>query len=315
MKFLIGALLGLGFGLGIMWVIRNPKVEEKVVVKTEVQRPLLKYTIENLGKREYKSEIFLGDQISDGVFNFYFDSDGKKVTGLAHLPKSCEKCPVVVQFRGYAPDPATYYQGYGTQHSAEIFAASGFVSLAPDFLGYGGSASPSADVFEARFETYTTALNLLAAVKNWDRSNGKIGVWGHSNGGQIALTTAEISQHTYPMVLWAPVSAGFPYSILFYMNDNEEGDKQLRNKLHEFENLYDTSQFNLLNYTDRIASTMQLHQGTGDASVPVGWSRDLVKKSKNVKYYEYPGADHNLVPDWSVVVQRDVEFFRRWLTN
>jgi dipeptidyl aminopeptidase/acylaminoacyl peptidase len=323
MKLLVGLVMGLGVGLGVMWFVRSPKVENKVEVKTEVKRPLEKYTIENLGKREYESEIILDQpspEASAGaasfwVQKFHFDSDGKNVTGLGHFPKTCEKCPVIVQFRGYAPDPATYYQGYGTQHSAEIFAANGFISLAPDFLGYGGSASSSADVFESRFETYTTALNLLAAVKTWDKSNGKIGVWGHSNGGQIALTTAEISQHTYPMVLWAPVTAGFPYSILFYMNDNEEGDKQLRNKLHEFENLYDTSQFNLLNYLDRIQAKVQLHQGSDDVSVPIGWSRNLVKKIKDMKYYEYPGADHNLVPDWSVVVKRDIEFFRNKFNN
>jgi dipeptidyl aminopeptidase/acylaminoacyl peptidase len=315
MKLLIGVFLGLFLGFGVGWYAEKiTNYKSQITENIVAERPLLKYTIENLGKREYKSEIFLDEAVSTTsaytVYKFHFDSDGKNVMGLAHIPKSCEKCPVIVQFRGYAP-VENYYQGYGIKHSAEMFASNGFVSLAPDFLGYAGSASPSADVFEARFETWTTAINLLAAVQKWEKSDGKIGVWGHSNGGQIALTTAEISQHNYPMVLWAPVSAGFPYSILFYMNDNEIGDKELRNKLYNFENLYDTNQFNLLNYLDRIKTNIQLHQGMADESVPVGWARSLVKKLKDVKYYEYLGADHNLVPNWSEVVARDVEFFKK----
>jgi dipeptidyl aminopeptidase/acylaminoacyl peptidase len=157
----------------------------------------------------------------------------------------------------------------------------------------------------------------LAAVNNWDKSNGKIGVWGHSNGGQIALTTLEISQASHPTVLWAPVTAPFPYSILYYMNDNEEGDKILRKELVDFESIYDTSQFNLLNYTDRIKAPIELDQGTADESVPVKWSDNLVQKLKNAgkdtTYYIYPGADHNLLGSWQKAVDRDIVFYREKL--
>ena len=73
----------------------------KMVSPQVTERSLDKYTIENLGKRGYESQIFIDDEISPGVFNFHFDSDGKKVTGLAHIPKGCKKCPVIAQFRGY----------------------------------------------------------------------------------------------------------------------------------------------------------------------------------------------------------------------
>jgi dipeptidyl aminopeptidase/acylaminoacyl peptidase len=291
-------------------------------------RPLEKYTIENLGKREYGSEIFLDEVTSTTsaytAYKFHFDSDGRIVTGLAYIPKNCGKCPVVVQFRGYA-EVEKYYQGYGTKHSAEMFAANGFISLAPDFLGYGGSASPSANVWEARFETYTTALNLLAAISRWSLAlpagrqvdSNKIGIWGHSNGGQIALAVLEISGKPYPTVLWAPVSAPFPYSVLYYTDDIPDRGKLLRKELADFEQDYDVEQFNLLNYLDRITGILQIHQGTADESVPVRWTNRLVEnlkaENKEVKYFIYSEADHNLVPDWSLVVDRDVSFFRQSL--
>jgi len=322
MKLLASLLVGVIVGTAgaMVYFLGFKKQSQKVEFTAIIERPLLKYSIENLGKREFKSEIILDEIVATKaaffVQQFYFDSDGKTVTGLAHIPKSCGKCPVIVQFRGYA-EPDGYSQGYGTRHSAEVFAANGFISLAPDFLGYGGSASPSADVFEARFETYTTALNLLSSLENWKRGNGKTGIWGHSNGGQIALTLAEISGKEYPTALWAPVSAGFPYSILFYMDGNEPGDRELRKKLVAFESVYDTGLFNPINYLDRINAPVQLHQGTDDKSVPEDWNRQLVGRlkilKKETKYYEYPGADHNLVPDWGLVVERDVLFFRQKL--
>ena len=50
-----------------------------------------------------------------------------------------------------------------------------------------------------------------------------------------------------------------------------------------------------------------------DLAVPKIWSDQLVEKllelDKTVKYYVYPGADHNLRPGWDQVVARDDLFF------
>ena len=100
----------------------------------------------------------------------------------------------------------------------EYFRDNEYITLAPDFLGYGGSDSESSNIFESRFQTYTTVLTLLKSINkenfpNWDQKN--IFIWAHSNGGQIALTVLEITGENYPTVLWAPVTESFPYSILF----------------------------------------------------------------------------------------------------
>lgn len=305
-----------------MWRSRINPVLIDPAGKAEIKIKVLeKYTILNLSSRSYGAKIELGEATATTpayeVRKFEYESDGKKVTGLAHIPAACNKikmCSVIVQLRGYA-DARIYVPGYGTARSAQEFARAGFISLAPDFLGYGGSASSSADVFEARFETYTTALNLAAAAEKWERGNGKVGLWGHSNGGYIAVTILEISGKKYPTVLWAPGTAGFPYSILFYMDANEEGDKNLRKKLAEFEDIYNANEFNLLNYLEKINAPIQLHQGGEDVSVPVQWNRSLTAKlrklDKEINYFEYPLADHNLLPDWNTVVERSSDFYKR----
>src|SRR4030043_219471 len=100
-----------------------------------------------------------------GVLFFVPNQNGQKVTGMANLPKRQGKLPVIVMLRGYADDEI-YFTGLGTRKSAGVFAENGFLTLAPDFLGFGGSETCSADILEARFERPVTVLNLLASIKN-----------------------------------------------------------------------------------------------------------------------------------------------------
>jgi len=304
------------------------------------EKPLEKYTIENLANRTYqKSPIVFEDPIATTstftVLPFYFYTDnptssgeaglrgaGKKVTGLAHVPNKSlvDMLPVIVQLRGFA-DRATYTRGLGTKHSAEVFAANGFVSLAPDFLGYGGSDKGSDHVFEDRFETYTTVLNFLASIPTISFVDPThVFLWGHSNGGQIALTVLTIlgsKGSVYPTSLWAPVTQKFPYSVLFYTDEFEDYGKALRKELANFEKDYDTDEYAFPNYLDRISAPIILHQGIDDEEVPFRWSTDFEKrmqeKGKTIRLYIYPGADHNLSATWNTVISRDIEFFRSFL--
>lgn len=322
MKWWFGGAVAVLLLIGVGAFVYVTKFQPRVVspLGKFIEKPLDKYTIVNLSKRAYiGSQIILDDAAATTsghtVYSFHFTSDDKKVTGIAHIPKGKGPFPVIVQFRGFV-ERDKYFPGEGTAHSSEVYADNGFLTLAPDFLGYGGSASGSADVFEDRFETYTTALNLLASVKTLPIADAtKIAMWGHSNGGQIALTVSEILSKPIPMVLWAPVSKPFPYSILYYTDDIDDHGKALRKVLARFEENYDAELYSLTNYLDRIAAPMQVHQGTADASVPVAWSDALVKtlkeKEKNVTYFTYPEADHNLMPGWNTVVSRDIEFFRK----
>ena len=202
-------------------------------------KPLAKYTIETLSQMSIQdSVITLGDITKTTesfiVRPFYFKSEGKNVSGIAHVPvrpidsgnqqiKVDQKYPVIVPFRGYV-DPTIYTPGMGTERSAEVFAKNGFISLAPDFLGYGQSDPLSGDIFLDRFETYTTALSLIASVLNFpDADSSRIGIWGHSNGGQIAITVLEILQKPIPTSLWHPGTK--PFRIEIFYNTNNPVDR------------------------------------------------------------------------------------------
>lgn len=291
-------------------------------------RPLDKYSIENL-QEAYKnlspSKIEIGKVIKDYPkftayeFTFKFSPDLsnnlKTVSGLMNIPKSSGPHPLVIMFRGYI-DQKIYTTGMGTQHAGEFFANNGFITIAPDFLGYGDSDPESENIFESRFQTYTTAMSLLTtvhSVKGWDRKN--IFIWAHSNGGQVALTTLEISGVNYPTVLWAPVSKPFPYSILYYTDESDDHGKLIRNELSKFEGDYDVEKYSLTNYLDQIKAPIEIHQGTADDAVPVAWSDLLVKTLKKdvveVNYIKHPGASHDLVPSWNTAVTKSLQFYEK----
>ncbi len=294
-------------------------------------RPLDKYTIENLSRAEVKpAKIEIGetlkeeDKFSSYLFSFSFDptltnKEPKKVTGLVNIPQGEGPFPLIVMFRGYV-DQEIYTTGTGTQRAGEYFAENGYITVSPDFLGYAGSDSEAGNIFESRFQTYTTALTLLASLQTIDKWNGEnIFLWGHSNGGQIALTALEITGYDYPTALWAPVSKPFPYSILYYTDESEDRGKLIRKELAEFETTYNPDLYAIdLNY-QKIKAPLQLHQGTSDDAVPREWSDELVKSLEEleikVDYFVYPGADHNLNPAWNTAVARNLAFFNKQLTK
>jgi dipeptidyl aminopeptidase/acylaminoacyl peptidase len=286
--------------------------------------PLLKYTIEGLSQTQFNpSPIQIGDVIKEYPtftsykytmkFNPDLTANEKMVSGVINIPKEGNTFPIIVMFRGYV-DPTVYFMGEGTQPSATVFAENGFITIAPDFLGYGESDKEAGDIFESRFQTYVTAaitLKSIPSVKKWDGKN--ISIWGHSNGGQVALTTLEITGVTYPTVLWAPVSMRFPASILYYVADAVDGGKYLISQLANFEDTYDPEQFSLTNYFGKIKAPIQLNQGTNDEAVPFWLSDSLDKEFKeatiSANYIKYPGNDHNMKPNWNTVVDNNLKFF------
>lgn len=308
----------------------SPKEIKSPIAK---EKPLDKYTFANLEKSKFSaSDITLGEILSekDNFISqmFYYNAQNKKVSGLINVPKKEGAYSVIVMLRGFVP-VETYTTGVGTKRAGEVFAQNGFITLAPDFLGYGQSDNPSQNPMEERFQTYTAVLTLLSSLANLDTGLmasysgrikadvAKVGIWGHSNGGQIALSVLEITGKNYPTVLWAPVSKPFPYSILYYTDEFADRGKALRKAVADFENDYDIELYSSSNYYSWINAPLEIHQGERDDSVPLNWSdqlvSDLTKLEKDATYFTYPGADHNLLPGWDEAVERSLNFYKEEL--
>jgi len=335
---LFGIIGGIWAGLRLKnkgWVLLSPlgsKIEE---IK---EKPLEKYSFERLKERGgISSKIVLEREISRSPtftsYLFSYISEGKKITGLVNVPDGEGPFPVIVMLRGWV-DPAMYETGLGTQRAGEVFAQNGYITLAPDYLGYGESDIAPNNVWEERFLKNINIMDLLASVDRGLNSaiteddhglksantlidSNRIGIWGHSNGGLSALTVLELTGKNYPTTLWAPVTQFFPYDILYYTDEFEDKGKALRKSLAELEKEYDVDKYSFDEYLDWIKAPIQVHQGTNDPYIPVSWSESLVGKleelGNEIKYYTYPGAGHHMEGSWDLVIERDIQFFKEEL--
>ena len=326
-KWMIGAGVVLG-AVGVwLWMSRgevremsNPMGEYQVK-----EKPYDKYSFSRLVERED-----IASQIEIEGETFSYMTEGKKVTGAITLPTGPGPeggWPVVVMLRGYA-DKEIYYTGYGTKNGAKYFSEQGYVTLAPDFLGYGGSDPSDEDTLGARVRKPATVLDLLASLSSLEYvDTEQVYLWGHSNGGQIALSVAEIlgrrgelslrgwSSQVKGVTLWAPVTKPFPYSILYYTYDWDDRGKELRRVIAKWEADYEAEDYSIERYWDWIQTPIQIHQGTADEAVPYEWSDEVVKVWEelelDVNYYRYSGTNHNMQPSWNTVIGRDVGWFAK----
>ncbi len=374
MRSLIFGILVLliGGGIGVSGVIYWQKTQipnslftPDATAAPEPERPLLAYSFPQLRQTTVKPAIISlveEDVLKDDryrVFTYTSDPLDRKMSGVINLPNDISaSTSAILMLRGWVP-PNQYAPGVGTKNVAAELAKAGFVTIAPDFFGYGDSDPEPTDEWQARFEKPLIAKAVIDGL----RSNGiilpdsttymptNIGIWGHSNGGQIALATLVAFEEELPTSLWAPVSAPFPYSILYFSDEEEDEGQASRKWISIFEKQYDARQFSLTNYLDGLRGPLQIQQGTNDDAVLKWWSEEFVQKiaKENLKraeqvkaesdstasssesagitdesvtasssssqqpihysYIEYPGADHNLRPDWSAAVAKDIEFF------
>ncbi|MBI2032161.1 MAG: prolyl oligopeptidase family serine peptidase, partial [Candidatus Levybacteria bacterium] len=306
MKKILALLFIVSFVIALIesiYIYQTEFLKKDIIKAKFIPKPLLSYTFENLRNTKFpKNQITFGDVVSETddsfaqIFYFSVPKTPKsqkmdKVSGFANIPKKEGEHPVIVMFRGFIPEDI-FESGIGTQPSAKELAKNGFITLAPDFLGFGQSASPSGNSFESRFQTYTTALTLLSSLPTLNSGLDpnyvgtisadlqKIGIWGHSNGGHIALSALAISGKSYPTVLWAPVSKSFPYSILYYTDESDDQGKAMRKSLADFEELYDTKLFSPEKYFKWIKTPILINQGLSDQEVPYWWSDELVEVLK-----------------------------------
>jgi len=318
-----------GVGWGVywwQWQVKSPGGREK--------KPLIgvleKYDFDSLRQRGgVVSEMIMGANL-EGVElrrkekpinfkseSFSFESGGKRITGMISIPMTTRsnKMAAIIMIRGYA-DKEGYYTGSGSWRVADELAKAGLVTVSLDFLGFGGSDGESLDMLEARFEKVPAVLDLIASVKALDFvDDKKIGIWAHSNGGQIALSVGEILGERIPMVLWAPMTNPFPASVLETVDDLDDGGKAVKEAISDFEKHYDIRRYAFENYYDWVNFPLIIHQGTADYWCKMEWQkeveRELIKRNKTIKLYQWKGDDHNLSRNWEEIVKLDAKFFLR----
>lgn len=130
---------------------------------------------------------------------------GQKIFGVIHRPLVSSPHPAVLICHGLGGHKSGKYRLY--VHLAEMLARIGIGCLRIDFRGSGDSEGKFSDMtIEGEISDALAALDFLKHDRLVDSS--KIGLFGRSFGGVIAVSAASRYRDIKSLALWAPVYSG-----------------------------------------------------------------------------------------------------------
>jgi dipeptidyl aminopeptidase/acylaminoacyl peptidase len=346
MNRILAVLLILLFLSGGAYIILQPNkiVPVSRTRKNSPDKPDDKYadnplSIGYMHKQVYPgSDLIIDQTLAPGTnYKQYiasYSSEGLTIYGLLTVPNESKPeggWPVIIFNHGYIP-PEIYKTTERYVDYVAAFARSGYIVFKPDYRGNGNSeGAPEGAYYSPAYAV--DVLNAVATLKKYpDANSGKIGMWGHSMGGNITLRDIVVdTKDIKAAVIWGGVVGSYDdlmnnwqRKVTYRPSPTELARRNnYRQKLIDaYKTPAENPQFwneidptaNLTN----INTPIQLHTGGNDEEVPVDFSvslkEKLIKLNKTVEYYNYPGGDHNISPpNFDTAMKRSIEFFDKYL--
>ncbi len=331
------------FGFSLIFIKTEHTVKQPIKkTETPSNQTLSPLEIQYMRKQTYPgSEMVIEKKLEDGSnYSQYiasYKSYGLKIYGLLTVPQSEKPSggfPAIIFNHGYIP-PEEYRTTERYVAYVAGFARSGFVVFKPDYRGNGSSeGNPEGAYFSPAYTI--DVLNALSSVKKLSYVNPeKIGMWGHSLGGNVTQRALVVDpQDIKAAVIWGGVVGS--YKNLFdewwskrdrftTFQPSQREAQTSRPSRQKFVEMYgnptEESEFwnsiSPTTYVKDITSPIQLHAGLSDETVPYALSQKfydlLIENKKNAEIYLYEGADHNLSQVFDAAEQRSVDFFDKYL--
>lgn len=335
---IITIILTLRFLLPVFSSRKNQSINP-VITLTPVHTNQFPLAIDYMRGRKYSgSPLMIEKTLNDGA-NYHqyiasYESEGLKIYGLLTVPTGempKNGWPVIIFNHGYIP-PKEYRTTERYVAYVDSFARNGYIVFKPDYRGNGNSEGKAAGAYYSPDYTIDV-LNAVTALKKYKSANpNRIGMWGHSMGGNITLRVMVISSDIKAGVIWAGVVGTYEDLLYNWRKDlpardfSGQPEQHVNEILANLQKTYGTptSNPNFWHsidprfYLKDISGPLQIHQGLADETVPVqfseGLANDLQKEGKTAEYYTYPGGDHNLAsPHFDVAMQRSVDFFNKYV--
>lgn len=281
------------------------------------------YMIQTLQNRIFeKSQIQIGDKAYEtNLFTAYkasYMSDNLRINALISVPKNNKQTnPILVFLHGYIePDQYSTISSY--KKPFDYYASHGYVVVKPDYRANGNSEGDKNNPYN-RLSYAIDVLNLIPSLDSIEHADTKnIFLWGHSLGGDVALRVLESNKSINAASLWAPVSADFPESMLYYVRRHRPQDlDEIKRILKSLVSQKDLDALSPSKNTAYIKTPIIIHQGTADTDVPIEWNNivdaRLTKNNVDHVYYTYNGEDHNFNGGSKVtILKRDIDFFSKY---
>ncbi|MBI4037096.1 prolyl oligopeptidase family serine peptidase [Candidatus Daviesbacteria bacterium] len=260
-------------------------------------------------------------------------SDGLKIYGLLTVPtgdRPQNGWPVIIFNHGYIP-PTQYRTTERYVAYVDSFARVGYIVFKSDYRGNGSSeGQPEGSYYSPAYTV--DVLNAISSIKKYPGvDTNKIGMWGHSMGGNITLRSLVISPDIKAAVIWGGVVGTYDDLMnnwqrrVSYQPPPNELALRNRNRSNLISK-YGTPDKNPTfwhsidpNYNlQYVQAPVQLHAGFSDEEVPWQFSEGLDNRlkqaGKTVEFYPYEGADHNISGNsFNLAMQRSLDFFNKYL--
>jgi dipeptidyl aminopeptidase/acylaminoacyl peptidase len=307
-------------------------------VQTAVQNLSNPLSIESMRVREYQgSDITIEQTLSsEKTYKRYivsYKSDGLKIYALLLVPsgpKPDAGFPVIIFNHGYII-PQRYTPDGNYIAYTDALASAGYIVFKPNYRGNGNSeGDPTGAYFSPDY--VIDDLNAIASIKKYPLANpAKIGVWGHSMGGNITLKDVVINRTDIKAaVIWGGVVA--PINDIIYNWQNRVSyrpdtlDLRLRTQNRDLilktygtpsENPAFWNSVDPNSFLGDISAPIQIDVGLSDNQVPPDFSTGLYDRlqsvGKVVEYFEYPGSNHDINQSFSLAMKNTIDFFDRYL--
>lgn len=314
----------------------NPQEETGGLI-TE-QNPL---SVEYMRHQEYPGSDVVIEQTlpPDSNYDRYiasYKSDGLKIYALLTVPQGNPPAggwPVIIFNHGYIP-PAEYRTTERYVAYTDAFSRNGYIVFKPDYRGHGNSEGKPEGAYYSPAYTIDV-LNAVSSIKKFkDADPTKIGMWGHSLGGNITLRVMVVSHDIKAGVIWAGVVGTYNELLTKWRRTRpwQPSDKEIAGHISSIrQNLIDKYGSPEQNpnfwqsidprfFLKDISGPLQLHQGLADTEVAPLFSEslrnDLENEGKIGELYTYDKADHNLSsPAFELAMKRSVDFFDKYLKD
>jgi dipeptidyl aminopeptidase/acylaminoacyl peptidase len=287
--------------------------KDQQVVASLAPEPFEQLTIPYLRSRTYSSELGELKKYRDNLnYTSYltsYDSDNLQINGLLTIPKGDGPHPAIVFVHGYiAPTIYQTTEKYGDY--VDYLARNGYVVFKIDLRGHGESEGEATGSYYSGDYVIDT-LNAYAALQKSEFVDpNRIGLWGHSMGGNVVFRSLVAKTDIPAAVIWA--GAGYTYTDLltYRISDNSYRPPQtstsLSNRRTELRNKY--GEFNEdsdfwrkvpgTNYLEGVQTAIQLNHSVDDNVVSVEYSRNLMKTLDSTtlvhELNEYQSGGHNI---------------------
>ncbi len=295
-------------------------------------------SIEIMRKTSYLgSDIIIEQTLADGI-NYHqyiasYKSEGLKIYALLTMPIGNPPTggwPAIIFNHGFIP-PAQYRTTERYVAYVDGFARNGYVVFKSDYRGHGNSEGQPTSAYYSKAYA-VDVLNALSSIKKYSGVNpNKIGMWGHSMGGNLTLRALVVDLLDIKVaVIWGGVVGSYDDLINNWQRrvSYQPPPPELANRNRGREALI--SQYGTLAqnpdfwnsidptfFISDIKSPIQLDVGGADEEVPVDFSQKLRDKlqtvGKVVEYFEYPGSDHNISQAFNQAIENSLRFFDKYL--